>query len=523
MEDPIISNFKISKQQIQYYMNKNASKQQKIINYVKTLPKNNSIYKQFKNVGFIISNSNNDEDFDKILRQKSNKILINYESNKSCCTATNNLFNTPIKKKILLEIKQSINFPENLKIERESLPHIDINGDGNCWYRSISMILTGDDKYFKIIRKISAANLSEEFILQKSIISIKYYIFSDCLKNINNEKCIQIRKLINGSEIYMVKSDQIFSCLNPKTKELLISKIKNTSFFNIPPEELWEFISNDEKHRIKDVIKQFVENFKNPLSRMDESTEIPNILQFIYNKYTLNILLFYFRSYDGLNLPSNINGGKNNPEYKRKKNIFDKYYSGISLFTKNERFIDEKTIFGFAIGLPGHTIVMYEQLFLQNNIPLVMKEILKKIFFSKINNTVNKNYIDSLHLNDQYFLYTSLKEQEEILYKLNHNEKFEEVLRLTQLRNMFNIRKQLIGKSIENKIKIISNNTLLNKNNKNILLHEFQLPQRNNSQNKILQKAQLPQNNNPQNKILQETQLPQRNNSRKINICSCGL
>jgi hypothetical protein len=53
-----------------------------------------------------------------------------------------------------------------LIIPKKSVTNVSIAGDGNCWYRTISAFLTGDQEHYKIIRKLiydSAKSNKEKF------------------------------------------------------------------------------------------------------------------------------------------------------------------------------------------------------------------------------------------------------------------------------------------------------------------------------------------------------------------------
>jgi hypothetical protein len=327
---------------LQYFFEQTNQNQNLIKNYVKTLHKNNNIYKEFKNMGFI---NNEVEAANAVIG--TNAVLSKHSSN------INYRFPN-MTTSVLLKI---LNRPINIS----SLSVIKIKNDGNCWYRAIHALLSGSNEYnsngFMSVREISSEGLSEEYIKYYSMIGLIYYI-NDKVR-IQRNITAQMRDIYgSGSSIYLYEGEKIYNLLTEKSKESIRS-LNTRNIFDLE-DIIWRIISKNEKDKISALIKGLVSRIRPsdsaPVSYLDPVKELPTLLERLSLLMRKNIILIDLHK----------NGNK---------------YDSITLYTRpGGKYIDENTLYGFLTTEGPHTNVIYPSLYERENIPSPIMPLFDQIF-----------------------------------------------------------------------------------------------------------------------------------------------
>ena len=405
------SNIQNSDAQLNYYFQASEENQEYIKNYVKSLNKRSNLYKKFSNMSIINSGARAISPQKPIYREVQPFRFSTYENNNE-----SNLFPLDIshKKSALPKAKNQpysetetnyMSFQRGMRkaarqnelyeypkenggrfqknISVDTFPLIEIQPDGNCTYRAIGTLITGeqnskDSTQYIPVRQISSEYINDDYIKQNALLAIIYHIFSernniippDGNKNLNTTQKEKVRLIraectAKPEEVYIVESRKIFNVLNSSTKKILREFIQPMeSYFNTVDyhHSIWGMISEDEKEKIRTKIRDIVKNSAKYKTYLDINLELPTLLEGLYQKGYGNIVLVEF-------------------SYDNEKHNFNSY----RIYTKQPREdINERTLFGFITNYSGiHTDLIYPRLFTISELPPEMKEPFDSIFKKK--------------------------------------------------------------------------------------------------------------------------------------------
>jgi hypothetical protein len=211
--------------------------------------------------------------------------------------------------------------------------------------------------------------LSDEYIKECSCLGILYYLYSKKYSSNKNEyikcntsQCSFIRENTpNGRFIYLYNCYNIFNSLDIYSKNNINSIIPlNKNQYNLfeLSKLIWENITKDGKKNISEYIKklvrQYVSGTNKPVAYLEESLQLPYLLQELFDTININIILIDFHKkeniYDSINIHSRVGG----------------------------RYVDKHTKFGFIIADGPHTNIIYNRLFSLHEIPEEMMPIFCK-------------------------------------------------------------------------------------------------------------------------------------------------